>query len=109
VDALITTDRQEVLREVHPEVSFTEMIGTPPIHGKKASAGKEERIAALVEHGFPAWFVHTVPNGLRVAHNDFLDACAALWTAERIYQGTAKRIPPEPDHDGRGLDMAIWI
>ena len=109
VDALMTTDRQEVIREVHPEVSFAEMIGAPPIHGKKTPAGKEERIAALIERGFPAWFVRAMPNCPRVAQDDFLDACAALWTAERIYQGTAKRIPPEPDHDGRGLDMAIWI
>jgi predicted RNase H-like nuclease len=109
VDALMTTDRQEVIREAHPEVSFTEMIGSPPIHGKRTSAGKEERIAALIEQGFPASFVRTVPSGLGVAHNDFLDACATLWTAERIYRGTAKRIPPEPDRDERGLDMAIWI
>jgi predicted RNase H-like nuclease len=109
VDCLMTPARRELVHEAHPEVSFAEMTSSAPVHGKKTPQGKEERIAALVEQGFPASFVRTVPNGLRVMHNDFLDACAALWTAERIYRGVAKRIPPVPDRDERGLDMAIWI
>ena len=48
---------------------------------------------------------------LRSGKDDFLDACAALWTAERIYRGTAKRIPSdgEQEHGKRGLDIAIWF
>lgn len=41
--------------------------------------------------------------------DDFLDACAALWTAGRTYRGIAKRIPDFPECDSRGLDMAIWF
>jgi predicted RNase H-like nuclease len=109
VDAVMTPARQRVIREVHPELSFREMVGRPLNYGKKAGAGSQERIAALIEQGFPALFVQTKPNGLRVGHDDFLDACAALWTAERIYRGTAKRFPPIPECDARGLDMAIWF
>jgi predicted RNase H-like nuclease len=109
VDALMTPARQQVIREVHPELSFQEMVGRPSDYSKKTTAGKQERIAALIEQGFPDSFVRTVPNGLRVGQDDFLDACAALWTAERIYRGTAKRIPAVPERDVRGLDMAIWF
>jgi predicted RNase H-like nuclease len=109
VDALITPDRQQLIREIHPEVSFAEMSGLAREHGKKSRAGKQERIAALVDQGFPVSFVQTVPAGVRAAQDDFLDACAAVWTAERIYRGVAKRIPEIPEHDERGLDMAIWF
>jgi predicted RNase H-like nuclease len=53
--------------------------------------------------------MQTEPNRLGVGQDDFIDACAALWTAERIYRGKAKRIPPIVECDARGLDMAIWI
>jgi predicted RNase H-like nuclease len=109
VDALMTPARQQVIREVHPELSFQEMVGRPPDHSKKTTAGKQQRIAALIEQGFPASFVRSMPNGLRVGQDDFLDACAALWTAERIYRGSARRIPPVPERDVRALDMAIWF
>jgi predicted RNase H-like nuclease len=105
----MTPARQQVIRETHPELSFREMIGRAPDHSKTTFAGKEERIAALVKHGFPESFVQTSPKRLGVGQDDFLDACAALWTAERIYRGTAKRIPPVPECDARGLDMAIWF
>ena len=108
VDAAMTPARQQVIREVHPELSFQAMVGRLLVHGKKTSAGKRERIAALAEQGFPESFVQRVPQGLRVGPDDFLDSCAALWTAERIYRGTAKRIPAMIECDPRGLDMAMW-
>lgn len=69
----MTPARQQVIREVHPELSFREMVGRPLDYGKKTSAGKQERITALVEQGFPRSFVQTVPMGLRVGLDDFLD------------------------------------
>ena len=41
--------------------------------------------------------------------DDVLDACAALWTAGRIFLGTAMRIPEIIERDARGLDMAMWF
>ena len=64
-------------------------------------------IAALIAVGFPEQFVRTVPEGAK--RDDFLDACAALWTAARIYRDTAKRIPAIIERDARGLDMTMWV
>jgi predicted RNase H-like nuclease len=109
VDALMSPVRQQIIREVHPELSFHQMLGRRLSPSKKTPNGKQERIAALVKQGFPQSFVREVPRGLDVRLDDFLDACAALWTAERIYQGTAKRIPKTVERDSRGLDMAMWF
>jgi predicted RNase H-like nuclease len=110
IDTLMTPARQRVVHEVHPEVSFCEMNGGPLTHSKKRPDGQRQRITALKDNGFPASFL-AVLKTLRSGRDDFLDACAALWTAERIYRGTAKRIPraSEPEHDERALDMAIWF
>jgi predicted RNase H-like nuclease len=109
VDAVMTSTQQQVIREVHPELSFREMIGLPLDYGKKTRAGERERIAALIAQGFPESLATTLPAGLRAGRDDFFDGCAALWTAERIYRGTAKRIPALSERDARGLDMAIWF
>jgi predicted RNase H-like nuclease len=109
VDALMTTMRQRLVHEVHPELSFREMAGRPLAHGKKSPAGERERMEALTSQGFPESFVQSGAGSLRVGRDDFLDACAALWTAERIYRGIAKRVPATIECDGRGLDMAMWF
>lgn len=111
IDELMTADRQRVIHEVHPEVSFFEMNGGRPLaHGKKTEQGARERIKLLESCGLPRPFL--APLGtLRSGRGDFLDACAALWTAERIYRGEAKRLPlaEEREQDARGLDVAIWF
>jgi predicted RNase H-like nuclease len=109
VDGLMTSSLQQVVREVHPELSFREMAGRQIHFGKKTSEGERERVAALIAAGFPEQIVAKMPTALRVRRDDFLDACAALWTAERIYRGDAKRIPETTEYDSRGLDMAIWF
>jgi predicted RNase H-like nuclease len=40
--------------------------------------------------------------------DDLNDALAALWTAERIAAGIARRIPDENVLDRLQLEMAIW-
>ena len=102
VDDLMSPEKQVLIYEVHPELSFREMAGHHLQHSKKSSAGKSERINLLLDAGFPDLFLD------RGRTDDFFDACAALWTAERIYRGEAKRIPPIIERDPRGLDMAIW-
>jgi predicted RNase H-like nuclease len=44
----------------------------------------------------------------QVALDDLLDAYALAWTAWRIAQTRACRVPPRPEHDSRGLRMEIW-
>lgn len=110
VDDVMTPVLQRRVFEVHPEVSFYAMNGgQPAVYSKKTSEGREERTDALKAAGFPETFL-TPLQTLRSGRDDYLDACAALWTAQRIFRGAALRIPLEglKQLDVRGLDMAIW-
>jgi predicted RNase H-like nuclease len=109
VDAVITPALQRVIHEVHPELSFCEMAGRPLNHSKKAPEGEQERVEMLLVGSFPERAVTNAPTTLSAGREDFLDACAALWTAERICRGTAKRVPSLKEFDARGLDMAMWF
>jgi predicted RNase H-like nuclease len=109
VDDVMDSQRQHIIREVHPELSFCKMAGRQLDYGKKSREGESERIEMLISAGFPASYVRTMPPRLRVGRDDFLDACAALWTAGRIFLGTAMRIPEIIERDARGLDMAMWF
>jgi predicted RNase H-like nuclease len=107
-DAAMTPERQGIVFEVHSEVSFWAMNGRAPlVRAKKAPEGAKDRADALVRNGFPE-VVHTLPSDLKVGRDDYLDACAAAWTARRVQAGQAGRFPTGIERDGRGLDMAIW-
>lgn len=109
VDAAMSADRQAVVFEVHPELCFWAMSGRAPMdHSKKSTPGEAERVAALIHGRVPEAFVKAVLARLKTGRDDFLDACAAAWTARRVVQGTAERMPVEPVRDARGLDMAMW-
>ena len=62
-------------------------------HGKKTGAGENGRIAALIDSGIPKTFLEEELGNLRGARDDFIDACAAAWTARRVFGGTAERLP----------------
>ncbi|MEA3145348.1 MAG: hypothetical protein QOI53_775 [Verrucomicrobiota bacterium] len=110
VDLAVTADAQRTIYEVHPEVSFWAMNEkTPMLHSKKTAEGERVRVNALVQAGFPTEFVEKLPAGLKVRRDDFLDACAAIWTAKRIANREAGRFPLGAERDVRGLDMAIWF
>jgi predicted RNase H-like nuclease len=49
IDALLRAhmELRAVVREVHPEVSFAELVGKPMTHRKSSMAGREERRTAL--------------------------------------------------------------
>ena len=111
IDRLMTPAWQRAIHEVHPELSFCEMNGGRPLtERKKTTYGERQRVRALKHAGFPQKFL-TPLNLLRSGRDDFLDACAALWTAERIYRNTGKRLPcaNKLQRDEHGLDMAIWF
>ena len=108
-DAAMTPARQSIVHEVHPEVSFWAMRGgTPMRDSKKTPSGSAERRAALEGGGLPADQLRQHMALLKSGHDDFLDACAAAWTARRILLGQAGRFPLTPERDERGLDMTIW-
>jgi predicted RNase H-like nuclease len=108
VDAAMSPTRQARVIEVHPELSFFEMLGGKPMgHGKKTLAGRAERLGALTGSGLlgPGASLPVVPGAKA---DDVLDALAACWTARRIHGGQAVRVPSTPPLDARGLRMEIW-
>src|SRR5437870_4489813 len=59
----------------------------------------------------PAWprvFIPPCRQALG-APDDYIDALVCAWTAACVLQGTARRIPQEPEADERGLRMEMWL
>lgn len=103
VDNVMTPELQERVFEVHPELSFAALNeGLPVVEPKRSAAGSELRLALLARAGVP---VPARPRG--AALDDLLDACALSWSAQRIANGTARRIPDAPTCDERGLRMEL--
>jgi predicted RNase H-like nuclease len=94
------------VREVHPEVSFSVMVGRPMSSPKKSWNGTQERVAALEAAGIrlPADLGRA---GATAGVDDILDAAAAAWSARRIARGDA-RCFPDPPEDVAGRAVAIW-
>ncbi len=111
MDALLRRkpDLRQVVREVHPEVSFAAWAGRPMAASKKTRAGRSARLRLVEAHFGPGVFERPRSGWLvkQVAHDDILDAFAALWTAERIACGEADTLPAEPPVDAAGLRMEI--
>lgn len=111
VDELMrSTDLRHRLFEVHPEVSFASWQGDPPLLAKKDVRGHEQRRVLIAKHFGPEAFASVVAQiGARsVAADDIADAFAALWSAERLLAGTARRLPEEAAFDDYDLPMHIW-
>ena len=111
VDRLVTPERQDQIREVHPELAFYAMNGDMSVDASKHKPdGRQIRIDLLAAHGFADMDAvldrHT---GRGVGVDDVLDAHAACWSAERMLNGHAERLPPEDvPVNGRGRRMTIW-
>ncbi len=101
---------REVVREVHPEICFWAWAGRDPMkHSKRDSAGRAERLA-LVEAWLGAGVMERARGAIsrgQLADDDILDACAALWTANRIQVGVAETLPASPPVDACGLPMQM--
>jgi predicted RNase H-like nuclease len=94
--------------EVHPEVCFSAMAGSPLEHPKKRAAGKSERRLLLGHNGFQELegFVASA-RALGAGTDDALDACAATWSAWRRLHGLAECLPS--DATGPNHWMRIWL
>ena len=90
------------LYEVHPELAFSAMAGAPLAASKHTGLGRDERRRLLARAGLeiPAAF----PAALA---GDVLDAAAVAWSARRIAAGQAVTIPPVPQRDPQGREIAI--
>jgi predicted RNase H-like nuclease len=94
------------VREVHPEVSFAEMLGRPARASKKTWSGMRERLEPLQRAGIA---VEGLSGTGAAGVDDVLDAAAAAWTAARILRGEAISLPATPEVDpATGRPIAIW-
>jgi predicted RNase H-like nuclease len=89
------------LYEVHPELAFCAMAGTPLVHSKHTAAGRDLRRELLGRAGI------AVPRIPLAPVTDTLDAAAVAWSAWRIAAGRAVVIPGRPQRDGQGREIAI--
>lgn len=97
----LTTAPTVTVVEAHPEVCFAAMNGGVLVEGKTTASGEALRRSLLTAHGL----VVDAERRTGVAVDDILDAAATAWTARRLVDGIAERLPPEPrDH----LSPAIW-
>lgn len=112
LDRLIGPDEQERCVEVHPELSFLALNGDRPLpDSKRAPEGIATR-RALIDAAFGPKAFPSIRQAITprdATDDDLLDAMAACWTANRIAEGTARRIPDEPPTDARGLRMEMWF
>ena len=111
VDAALRGDAclRDNVKEVHPELCFTVMnAGHPMAHAKRTDAGQAERVHLLCRHFGSAVeeALSARPSGCQP--DDLLDAFAALWTAERVASGAARRVPEVEERDRYGLAMEMW-
>jgi len=111
-DRILQVDRWRAsapcrVAEVHPELSFAELAGAPLRVSKSTWAGAVARWQLLAGAG-----IHVTGDlGLtehKVGVDDVLDAAVAAWTASRIADGRAQRLPLEPQRFSDGIDCAIW-
>ena len=114
IDALMP-QAQDRIRECHPEICFWALNGKQPIpQSKKKREGREVRKAVLRQNRFSDAFLSHADSRLRedniIAHpDDFLDACAAAWTATRIARGEAEVLPEgKRPRDEKGIRMEMW-
>jgi predicted RNase H-like nuclease len=108
VDELMTPEVQVTVREIHPELCFYGLSGHSMRHNKKSADGKAERLNALQESFSGIGQALSKFSRSQVGSDDVLDAYAAAWTALRITDNAAKRIPSRPPIDSKGLRMEMW-
>ncbi len=104
VDAVAKND--ERILEVHPEVSFSELLGQPIAARKSTWEGMRVRREALARAGI------RIPDdlgaaGKMAAVDDVLDAAVVAWSADRCARGRGRRLEPVV-RASNGREITIW-
>lgn len=112
IDDFMKPEFQGIIKEIHPELCFYEMNRGVIKHSKHDDDGIKERGTLLQNEGFADLNIKNIHNEINnncnVKDDDILDAYAALWTAKRIFEGKAIRIPTDHVRDSHGLLMEMW-
>lgn len=105
----ITPTMQDRVFEIHPEICFWALAGRPMTHPKRRQPGYEERRALLeAATGVPLPARKEAFGWVRPAKpDDVLDAVVAAWTARRVVDGTAGRLPSAVQSGTHGLRMEM--
>ena len=90
------------LYEVHPELSFAAMAGTPVPDSKHTGAGLEIRRDLLYQAG-----ITLPPKVTGAAQDDLLDAAAVAWSAGRIAADEATVLTTPTQRADDGTEIAI--
>lgn len=111
VDGVLRSNEQFAtrVREVHPEVCFYYLNAAKPMaYSKKTVDGASERLQ-LLEAYFGSVFskLRATVSPREVASDDIVDALVALWSAERVRDGTNQVLPEMPACDRFGLRMEM--
>ncbi|HTZ91072.1 MAG TPA: DUF429 domain-containing protein [Streptosporangiaceae bacterium] len=93
--------------EVHPELCFGELAGAPLADAKSTWPGAVTRRELLAAAGIVLEGDLGLA-GQQVGVDDVLDAAAVAWTARRVADGNARRLPAEPERFSDDIDCAIW-
>jgi len=88
--------------EAHPEVCFAALHGSVVTLPKSTPEGAALRRTLLAAVGIEVDLHHRVGVGV----DDVLDAAAVAWTASRVRDGIAERLPAEPRDEPA---PAIWV
>jgi predicted RNase H-like nuclease len=107
VDECMNPDVQTRVFEGHPEVSFAYMNDKKPLCSKHTREGLEQRVKLLETLFRNARIRLTDFAPLKADGDDVLDAVACLWTARRVRDGWAERLPTTPEFDQKRLRMEI--
>jgi predicted RNase H-like nuclease len=94
------------LYEVHPELAFCALSGTPLALSKHTASGLELRRGLLARAGI-VLSAGRGSSGLGAPTADTLDAAAVAWSAWRIATGQAATLPARPQRDRQGREIAI--
>lgn len=104
-------DARPRVAEVHPEVSFQAIAGSPMRYHKRLQAGAAERLSHLAEH-FPnivdTAVLTEIEGSPAPGLDDVLDAAAATWTARRLAKRRAEPLGGRLTDD-EGYPMTIWV
>ncbi len=110
VDALMSPELQDRIREVHPELAFQALNGGRAVNpGKQSARGCAIRRSLLesvlgdLKDYMPRLSLRTT------AEHDVCDAIAGMWTAHRFLAGRCRVIPEESELDAKGLRMELLV
>ncbi len=104
VDRVMTPERQHAIAEMHPELSFTMLAGSPMQHHKSTPQGLAERASALGSV-FPDLDDHLRRTPSGVQRDDVLDAFVGAWSAHRWLNGAHRQLGGEVDERGLRMEM----